>query len=132
MDYVKRVLISEGFADPSPLQVWKGGQVFGLVKAVGRGLEMHVRGYADSSLDSEIELSRDYLEHPYDCKPYYGPLLEILTRNGVPFTIRGPLPSDPITVSVPERPTPWKPLAAIGGIALAAIAISWVLDGDDD
>jgi hypothetical protein len=134
MDEVKRVLISEGFTDPSPLQVWKPGQTFGLVRSVNDKLEMHVRGYDDGSLDSEVELSRDYLEHPYDCRPFFGPLLQILSRHGIPFSLSRPIPADPSEVSVPERVTPWKPLAALAGLALGGAALAWFLSrpGDEE
>jgi len=132
MEYIKQTLLKEGFSDPSPLQVWKEGQVFGLTKPVGRGLEMHVRGYNDSSLDSEIELSRDYLEHPYDCRPFYGPLLELLVRNGIPYITRRPLPPDPNTIAVPPQPTPWKPLVAAGLATLAGLALAWYLNNDEE
>ena len=103
MDYVKEILIQEGFTDPTPLQIWKEGQIFGLVKKIDEDLEMHVRGYDDFTLDSEIELSREYLEHPYDCKPYYGPLLEILRRYRIPYRIIHPLPRDPSVIKVPKK-----------------------------
>ena len=134
MDDVKGALVSEGFTDPSPLQVWKPGQVFGLVRSVNDKLEMHVRGYDDGSLDSEVELSREYLEHPYDCRSFFGPLLEILSRHGIPFSLTRALPADPSEVSVPERVTPWKPLAALAGLALGGAALAWFLSrgGDEE
>jgi hypothetical protein len=96
---------------------------------------MHVRGYDDGSLDSEVELSREYLEHPFDCKPLCGPLLELLARHGIPFSMTRPLPSDPGVVSVPERLTPWKPLALLAGVVLGGVALIWLLtksDGSED
>lgn len=131
---VKRVLLTEGFTDPSPLQVWKPGQVFGLTRSINDKLEMHVRGYDDGSLDSEVELSREYLEHPFDCRPLLGPLLEILSRHGIPFHATRPLPENPRVVSMPERLTPWKPLAVLGGLVLGGAALLWLLTnpGDDE
>ena len=46
-------------------------------------------------LDSEVELSREYLEHPHDCKPFYDPLLEILRHYSIPFTLVRPILKDP-------------------------------------
>jgi len=113
MDYIKEILIQEGFTDPAPLQIWKERQIFGLVKKINDDLEMHVRGYDDSTLDSEIELSREYLEHPGECKPYYGPLLEILSRYKIRYEIIRPLPRDPSVIKVPKNKTPWKLLMFI-------------------
>lgn len=123
---IREILVREGFVDPSPFQTWREGQVFGLTKKVGKDLEMHVRGYEDFTVDSEVELSREYLEHPYDCKPFYGPLLEILHRYGIPFTITRPLPKDPHSVAVPKRKTPWKPLVAVGATLVATIGLVWL------
>jgi hypothetical protein len=129
---VKAALLDEGFTDPTPLQVWKPGQVFGLTKSIDDKLEMHVRGYDDDSLDSEVELSREYLEHPYNSRPYFGPLIEILSRHGIPFNATRPLPHDPGAVSVPERLTPWKPLAVLAGLALGGAALWWFLKNPKD
>jgi len=71
LDRAKEALIKEGFRD-TLLQFWKPGQVFGLVKPLDDTYEIHVRGYQDGTLDAEIEVSREYLEHliygsyPYD------------------------------------------------------------------
>jgi len=125
IDAVKNALLREGFKDPTPLQVWKEGQVFGLVKEVGNTLEMHVRGYNDFTLESEIELSREYLEHPYECKPYYGPLFNILRRYRIPFSLSGKLPSDPTFLKVPKKRTPWKPIAIGVAILLSSAFLLW-------
>jgi len=124
---VKQILINEGFEDPSPLQNWKEEQVFGLVKKINQTLEMHVRGYADNSLDSEIELSREYLEHPYDCRPYYSPLLNILKHYGISYRLTRELPPDPISVRVPKNKTPWKPIVAGIGITATFGILLWAL-----
>jgi len=114
INYVKQVLMNEGFYDPGILQVWKEGQVFGLAKRIGKVLETHIRGYADSTLDAEIEISRDFLEHlSYDGKPFYGYLTNILKKYNIPFQIIDPLPHDPSTIEVPEKLTSWKPLFGI-------------------
>ena len=125
MDRMKEILLCEGFADPTPLQVQKEGQVFGLVKRISNELEMHVRGYDDFTLESEIELSREYLEHPYDCRPFYGPLFEILHHCRIPFTIMHALPEDPGSVRVPKK-TPWKPLVIFGSSLLVGLWVIWL------
>lgn len=125
MDKVKNVLLKEGFRDPTPLQIWKEDQIFGLVKRVTDLLEMHVRGYEDFTLESEIELSRDYLEHPHDCRPFYGPLLEILSHYRIPFRTRR-LRKDPNSISVPKNPTPWKPLLAIASAIAFGVGLLWL------
>jgi hypothetical protein len=62
LEVVRRILLSEGFHEPL-LQGWREGQVFGLVKLLNELVEVHVRGYEDGTLDAEVELSREYLEH---------------------------------------------------------------------
>ena len=132
MDRVKEILLREGFADPTPLQVQKEGQVFGLIKRISNDLEMHVRGYDDFTFESEIELSREYLEHPYDCRPFYGPLLEILHHYRIPFTIMHPLPKDPQLVRVPTNKTPWKPILIVGSCLLAGLGLIWLTSKLDE
>lgn len=127
MEIVKEILIREGFIDPSPFQTWKKGQVFGLIKRLNNDLEMHVRGFDDFTLDSEVELSREYLEHPYDCRPFYGPLLKILQHYDIPFTLIRPIPEDPSTVAVPKSKTPWKSLLAVGVILVAVFGLFHLL-----
>jgi len=77
LDRAKEVLIKEGFRD-TPLQIWKPEQVFGLVKPLDDVYEIHVRGYQDGTLDAEIEVPREYLEHlTCGSHPYNHHLLEI-------------------------------------------------------
>jgi len=66
---IREILLRGGFTDPSPFQILKEGQVFGLIKKIDIDLEMHVRFYEDFTIDSEMEFSKEYLEHPYDCRP---------------------------------------------------------------
>jgi len=116
LNVIKKILLREGFYDPRILQTWKKGQVFGLVKRLNDLIEVHVRGYKDNTLDAEVELSREYLEHPYEVKPFYGLLINILRRYGIPFRIISPIPPDPRYISVPENLTRWKPLLALAMI----------------
>jgi hypothetical protein len=123
LEVVKRILLSEGFYEPL-LQERKKGQVFGLIKPLNELVEVHIRGYEDGTLDAEVELSREYLEHLwYKSKPYYGSLIDILRRHNIPFHIVKPIPPDPMYIEVPRNPTKWKPLVIlavfiIGGIYL--------------
>jgi hypothetical protein len=128
---VKDLFLRNGFYDPTPLQTVKPGQVFGVVKKLGQ-LETHVRGYADNTLDSEIELSRDYLEHPGEVMPYYGLLLPMLASLGVAYKITRALPPDPPGVTVPQRLTPWKPIAAAVGVAVGIGVLAWLFGNKDD
>jgi len=122
MDYVKWALKHEGFYDPWFLQIWKEGQVFGLAKRVSKEFEIHVRGYIDNTLDAEIEISREYLEHLSDkAKPYYDYLISILTKYNIPFQTVRPLPQTPIFLEVPKKLTEWKPIAAT--LALGAFLV---------
>jgi hypothetical protein len=115
---IKKLLLQEGFYDPYILQNWKDGQVFGLVKSLDNFLEVHIRGYSDNTLDAEIELSREYLEHPCEVRPFYGYLINILRKHNISCEVIKPLPPDPQYVLVPKSPTKWKPLVLLGiGIA---------------
>ena len=121
MGYVKQVLKQEDFYDPWFLQIWKEGQIFGLAKRVSREFEIHVRGYVDNTLDAEIEISRDFLEHlSYKAEPYYGYLTSILAKYNIPYQVVRPLPRDPTVLEVPGTLTEWKPIVA-GTLALAGI-----------
>jgi hypothetical protein len=113
LEVVRRILLSEGFHEPL-LQGWREGQVFGLVKPLNELVEVHVRGYKDSTLDAEVELSREYLEHLwYGSRPYYGYLIDILGRHNIPFRIVKPIPPDPTYIEVPQNPIKWKPLLVL-------------------
>jgi hypothetical protein len=110
---VKQILLNEGFYEPL-LQGWRKGQVFGLVKPLNELVEVHVRGYEDGTLDAEVELSREYLEHLWcGSKPYYGYLIDILKRYNIPFSIVKPIPPDPMYIEVPQNPIKWKPLLVL-------------------
>jgi hypothetical protein len=110
---IKEILLREGFYDPGILQARKEGQVFGLAKPSGEMLEVHIRGYVDNTLDAEIELSREYLEHPYDVQPFYSYLTNILEKYNIPYEIVKPIPPDPQYLRVPKNPIKWKPLVPL-------------------
>lgn len=72
---MKEIMLRDGFADPpSSLET---GASLRLTKRISSELEMHVRGLDDPTLGSEVGLSREYLEHPFDCRSLCRPLLEI-------------------------------------------------------
>jgi hypothetical protein len=132
LDCVKDVLVREGFRG-TPLQVWKPGQVFGLVKPLDDVYEVHVRGYQDGTLDAEIEVSREYLEHLiYGSSPYDHYLLEILKRHNIPHKVVKPIES----AQKPPKPatlTPWKPLLLIGAVVgIAFIAKASLSNGNKE
>lgn len=113
---IRDIFLYEGFIS-TIFQTFKAGQEYGLIKKIVEDLELHVRIYIDNSLDSEIELSREYLEHPFECKPFYGPIYDVLKKYKIRHQITRYIPPDPAEVQVPVKKTPWKP------IALAALAI---------
>jgi hypothetical protein len=54
-------------------------------------------------LDSEVEISRNWLQHlAARPGPYYSPLLRILDRIGLPFSVAGRIPPDAAYVYLPE------------------------------
>ena len=91
-----------GFTDPI-FQEWKTGQRFGLSRPLSSLLEWHVRGFSDGMLDSEVEISRTWLQH-LAARPgsYYSPLLSILDRIGIPFSVVGRILPDAAYVYLPE------------------------------
>lgn len=96
------ILHGMGFTDPI-FQEWGIGQRFGLSRPLTNLLEWHVRGFADGTLDSEVEISRERLQHfAATPGPYYSPLLGILGRNGIPFIVGGTTPPDAAYVYLPE------------------------------
>jgi len=96
------ILQRTGFTDPI-FQEWKTGQRFGLARPLSSLLEWHVRGFADGMLDSEVEISRSWLQH-VAARPgsYYSPLLRILDRIGIPFSVVGSILPDAAYVYLPE------------------------------
>lgn len=96
------ILQRTGFADPV-FQEWKIGQRFGLSRSLSSLLEWHVRGFADGMLNSDVEISRNWLQHlAARPGPYYSPLLRILDRIGVPFSVVGRILPDAAYVYLPE------------------------------
>jgi len=91
-----------GFVTPF-FQEWRIGQRFGLSRLLTSLLEWHIRGFADGSLDSEVEISRNWLQHLV-ARPgsYYLPLLTILRRHEIPFSVIGGIPRDASFVYLPE------------------------------
>lgn len=114
---VKEVLTQEGFSGTA-LQTPKLGQVFGLIRKLDNVWEMHVRGFTDGRLESEIEISRDYFEHLNDNyrRDATPELLQILDAYQIPYQSTGSFPQMGVILYPPKQLTPWKPVAAILGI----------------
>jgi hypothetical protein len=129
---IKKLLLQEGFYDAGILQGWKEGQVFGLAKPLENLLEVHIRGYLDNTLDAEVELLREYLEHPYEVRPFYGYLINILRKYHIPFEIIKPFSPDPQYISVPKNLTKWKPLIFLIGMILVGSIFYLISVGDKD
>ena len=115
---VKGALTQEGFRDTS-FQTIKPGQVFGLVRKLNEVWEMHVRGFVDGRLESEIEVSRDYIEHLNDNhrRDATPELRQILDTHHIPYHFPGIRSQMESILSLPRQVTPWKPvLVAILGL----------------
>jgi uncharacterized ParB-like nuclease family protein len=96
------ILQRTGFTNPI-FQERKKGQRFGLSRPVSSLLEWHVRGFADGMLDSEVEISRNWLQHlAARSGSYFSPLLRILDRIGIPFSVVGRILPDAAYVYLPE------------------------------
>jgi hypothetical protein len=105
------VLDGMGFRDPF-FQEWRVGQRFGLSRPLTDMLEWHVRGFADGTLDSEVEISRMSFQHLLSMPgSYYSPLVAILRRHGIQFHLGNGIPPDasyvylrePIGQTIPVR-----------------------------
>ena len=127
LQVVKEVLIQEGFQD-TILQLRKPGQVFGLIKKLDNTWEIHVRGFEDGRLESEIEISRDYFEHFSDeyRTEATSELTQILDAYQIPYKIIGSPSSSTVALYPPKALTPWKPIAAIGGIVAFFGFLIWL------
>ncbi len=109
---VREALLAEGFRD-TVLQIYRKGQVFGLVKPLNETLEVHVRAYRDGSLDAEVEVSRKYIEHlTAGSEPAVEILTGVLRKHGIPYRVVRPPAGGTLTALSPGRLTPWKPFAA--------------------
>ncbi len=96
------ILQRTGFTNPI-FQERKKGQRFGLSRPLSSLLEWHVRGFADGMLDSEVEISRNWLQHlAARSGSYFSPLLRILDRIGIPFSVVGRILPDAAYVYLPE------------------------------
>ncbi len=127
LEMAKEVLVREDFRHTA-LQVVKPGQVFGLVRKEDDVWEMHVRGFDNGRLESEIEISRDYFEHLDDRfrRDATLELKEILDAYQVPCSIEGDISHSTVVLPYPEGVTPWKPLAVVGGIAILLACLARV------
>ena len=91
-----------GFTRPI-FQEWKTGQKFGLSRPLTSLLEWHIRGFLNGMLDSEVEISRKWLQHlAANPGPYNSPLLRILDMSGIQFSVVGRIPPDAAYVYLPE------------------------------
>lgn len=123
MRKLKEILEGEGFQE-APLQIWKDGQAFGLVKKLNGDFELHVRGFEDFTIESEVEVSREYLEHFLYREPCYGPILRILSKHEVAYNVIKPLPRDPDTLPALKTKTPWALLVALGLVGSVVMCIT--------
>jgi len=96
------ILRRSGFMDPV-FQEWRIGQRFGLSRPLTGLLEWHVRGFADGTLDSEVEISRKRLQH-FAARPasYYSALVTVLKKSRIPFVVASRIPPDASYVYLPE------------------------------
>jgi hypothetical protein len=133
VERLKNAFISDGF-DPSILQVIKEGQIWGAAKTLDANNELHIRimNTWDGRecfllLESEIEVPREYLEHlsnDFPAEPCYGHVVQILHHYQIPYEVVGQLPADPLVVTRPTQPTPWKPILALFGVLAAFIGLA--------
>jgi len=96
------ILRRMGFADPF-FQDWRVEQRFGVARSLTSILDWHIRGFADGSLHSEVEIWRKRLQH-VAARPgsYYLPLMSMLKRNRISFLVGSRVPPDATCVYLPE------------------------------
>lgn len=123
---VKKALTSEGFND-TLFQTQKPDQTFGFVKDIEDVWQMHVRGFKDGHLESEIELRRWFIEHLGPTRrPATIELIEILDNYGIPYRLVGEHPETIYwKIEPPESLTDWRPLAVILVIRSIGLAASY-------
>lgn len=132
LEEVKEVLLKEDF-EFTPFQDIKPGQTFGLVKDLNEKEQMHVRGFKDGHLESEIEISRYFLEHSHTSRPAGEELSEILDKHGIDYEEEKKLKNPGETGrELPTTLTDWrseihpKRYKIIGGISVITGMISLV------
>lgn len=101
----KAVLLAEGFTrDPKAFR--KPGQRWSVIRQEDEDLQIHVRGFKDGRLESEVELSNKYVQHLWSHRRNaHAEVSEILERAGLP-TERVSETFVPITGSKPDKVMP--------------------------
>lgn len=129
LEVVEKALSKEGFR-PTWIQLVKNGQVFGLVKDIGRKWQMHVRGFNNGWLEAEIEVSRHYVQHHVSRYRRDGirELVQILERHRIPYQIEGQLPEECDAVRGPRRLTSWQSMGGWIGIAAFVVAFACLVN----
>ncbi len=143
VDNVYRALLSHGFREESLLRVYKG-EKYSLVKKLVDPWELHVRIYENGMIESEVEVSRDYVEHlgdsriyvVYETFNYYSQVynkLHILYKQPDRWVIKV-IDHFHIKIRPPKTLTPWKPIvitaAILTTIGLLTYALSRLEKGE--
>ncbi len=139
LEQVKQALLKEGFKF-TPFQDIQEDQTFGLVKDLEDEKQIHVRGFKDGHLESEIEISRYFLEHPHTSRPAAEELEKILDKHRIPYEEEKHLKNPGETgTELPSTLTDWrseihpKRYKSIGGVSIItgilSIALSAYLFG---
>ncbi|MEM3737266.1 MAG: hypothetical protein QXJ75_04170 [Candidatus Bathyarchaeia archaeon] len=101
-----------GFTEPP--QLVKGRQVFGLSKELDDVWQLHIRGYEDGCLHSEVELRWIYAEHANEpSRPGHPWILDLLKKFRIEYSEREP-PEGCLRIKLepPKTLTEWKSLSA--------------------
>jgi len=132
---VCRLLKEEEFTE-TWLRVPKG-EKYSLVRRLIEPWELHVRIYESGFIESEVEVSRDYIEHlgeyrvyvVYELFNFYSKVYDRLhilykPRNRWVVKVWDNLR---IRVKPPKLLTPWKPIAVGVGVAIAVGLLTYAL-----
>jgi hypothetical protein len=128
LNKLKDYLINLGFE--VPLLALPEGEVFGVRKLLSPIWELHIRGFKDGSIESHVEVNREYFEHLTDLRVFvayeayqtykpmfpkfylqYAPTQKFVTSISENFEVEVPPPS---------TMTAWKPI--VGGLAIVGLA----------
>ncbi len=120
---VAQALVDQGY-EQSVLQVVSPGQTFGLVKPIDEMWEYHVHGYIDGRVESEVELSRRYIQHlsntyRADASAH---LVDLLAAAGIDCVPDNPV-GEPASLTAPTNPIPWGGLVFLSPIFQALVSL---------
>ena len=119
---VKDILKRIGFRPVKWLYRPEEGQVWNLEREWGRYWTIHVRGFEDGLVVSEVEPRRIYIEHPFYTHPvdsdWLAPLLE---REGIGYEVVEVVRQG--ARELPKALHDWRRVVTAGGLAALLVGV---------